>query len=313
MENRSYALITGIFALVMGAALVMAIWWFGEEREPTREYLLVSRGSIGNLNVQAGVRYRGIAAGKVTAIELDPEDERNILVTISIREELPVTMGTRATLDSQGVTGIAFVQLTDDGSDPRPLTAGEGLPRLRLEPSFIARITEVTLKAMQGLGAISQDLNALLSAENRERFADILVKLDSLTAGLDRAAGELPKTLADLRELVGEENQAGLRGMLRSVEQAGDKVGVAGEEFRGLITTLEKTGMEVQKVLSEAGDSLGRSGEHLAADTLPRVDSLLNDLSAGARRLDSLLEELEEDPRIILRGRVERELGPGER
>jgi hypothetical protein len=75
MENRSHALAAGIFTIIFGIAAAIAIWWLGQSDESTTTYLLETRGNVTGLNVQAQVRYRGIRAGKVAAIE--PDDCRS--------------------------------------------------------------------------------------------------------------------------------------------------------------------------------------------------------------------------------------------
>ena len=89
MENRAHAIATGLFALLLGGALVLALWWFSEDREATREYLLASTGSVNGLNVQAAVRYRGMLAGRVTDIAIDPQDARRLLVKSASGQTCP--------------------------------------------------------------------------------------------------------------------------------------------------------------------------------------------------------------------------------
>jgi phospholipid/cholesterol/gamma-HCH transport system substrate-binding protein len=82
--------------------VVLALWWFSDRREVTRDLVLVSAGSVNGLNPQATVRYRGIVAGKVAQIALDPADLRQVLVTVRIRADLPVTTATQARMATQG-------------------------------------------------------------------------------------------------------------------------------------------------------------------------------------------------------------------
>ena len=141
MESRSHAIAAGLFAIILSCALVGALWWFSDRRDATRDVLLVSSGSVNGLNVQATVRYRGIVAGKVAAINLDPADPRNVLVTARIRTDLPITRATRARLANQGVTGLAFIALDDAGDDPVPLLGGGGgPPRLKLAPGLVDEV-----------------------------------------------------------------------------------------------------------------------------------------------------------------------------
>ena len=96
MENRSHALIAGLFMLFFGISAVVALKWFGGEQEASNEYLVRTTKNVTGLNVQAKVRYRGVNVGKVEAIELDPNDVRNTLIRIRIKKTIPVTMGTTA-------------------------------------------------------------------------------------------------------------------------------------------------------------------------------------------------------------------------
>ena len=313
MENRSYALAAGVFVLVMGAALALTVWWFAEAREETRDYILVSKGNIDNLNVHAGVRFRGMAAGKVTDIRLDPEDPRHILVNISIRKELPVTRGTTAKLASQGVTGIAYIQLEDFGDDPRPLDyPPEKPPRLPLKPSDFTQITEATMEAMQGLETMSRHLADFLSEENRGRFDKMLVQLEAIVGGVDQSLAEMPATLEAIQGLASPENRDRLAGLLENFEQVGAEAVPAVQELRELLASLDAMSVRVETAVDEFGRDLHGAGDHLQADTLPRIDRLLEDLSVGSRRLGYFLEELEKSPQLLLRGRGEREPGPGE-
>ena len=40
MENRSHALIAGLFLLLLGVSAVAALWWFGGQRENSNSYVV---------------------------------------------------------------------------------------------------------------------------------------------------------------------------------------------------------------------------------------------------------------------------------
>lgn len=128
MENRSHALIAGLFMLILGASAVVALWWFSGRQEDTSSYVVETRRNVTGLNPQAQVRYRGIRVGKVQSIQLDPTDARTTLISIVVRKDIPITQGTEARLGYQGVTGIAHVLLEDEGKDTRPLVSGGRKP-----------------------------------------------------------------------------------------------------------------------------------------------------------------------------------------
>ena len=72
MENRSHALMTGIFTLVLLAAAILAGLWFNRDRTERVPFQIVTTQSIPGLNPQATVRYRGLEVGRVDDIIFDP-------------------------------------------------------------------------------------------------------------------------------------------------------------------------------------------------------------------------------------------------
>ncbi|ATE60233.1 MlaD family protein [Thauera sinica] len=306
MENRAHALAAGLFALILGGAVIVALWWFSQNREPTREYVLVSKGSVNGLNVQARVRYRGMAAGTVSAIDIDPDDPRNILVRIRLREDLPITRGTRATLGTQGVTGLAFIQLDDRGADPAPLTAdGGGPPRIVLEPGLIELIGDRALQAAERVHAVADRLATMFDDQAVARLRRTLERLESAAAGMDRSFAELPATVGALRSALSPQNLDKLAATLANLEAASREAAPAAGEVRALVARIDHLAQRVDQ-------AAGTAGEGLVDGTLPQVDDLLRELTATSRRLGRVLEEIEAAPQVLLAGREAGEPGPGE-
>jgi phospholipid/cholesterol/gamma-HCH transport system substrate-binding protein len=84
MENRSHALLAGLFTIVLAASLVVAAAWLGGREGPRVPYVIVSKVGVGGLNREAAVRYRGVEVGRVESIRFDPEDRRQILIDIGV-------------------------------------------------------------------------------------------------------------------------------------------------------------------------------------------------------------------------------------
>lgn len=306
MEDRAHALAAGLFALLLAAAALFSVWWFSGDREAVTEYELVSTGNITGLNPQAQVRFRGMAAGKVTRIRIDPADPRNILVRVSINTDVPVTRGTRATLGYQGVTGLAYVQLTDRGDDPVPLTAdGARLPRLALEAGVIDQITETAIHTLERFTAIGERISAFFDDDNIARFKAALANLESAAAGVDRTFDEAPATLAAVRSMFTPENIERLSSALANVDAATAEAAPVAAELRRLMARFEGVLNTVDGMAQATGDSI-------LDETLPQLNALLSDLGDTTQRLGRVLEELEASPQILLTGRSERRPGPGE-
>ncbi|MBP8265535.1 MAG: MCE family protein [Zoogloea sp.] len=306
MESRSHAIVAGLFAIFLSVGLVLTLWWFSDKREQTRDVLLVSSGSVNGLNLQAAVRYRGIVAGKVASIDLDPADPHNLLVTARIRADLPITRATRAKLASQGVTGLAFISLDDSGDDPVPLAGdGNGPPRLRLAPGLVDEVAAASMQTLKRVGELAERLTVLAAPENIARIERTLANLESSSQGLDRTLKEAPQTLAAVRQLFGKDNLARIGRSLDNLERLSGEAVPLAREGRSLIVKLQ--------TVSDRIDNLaGTTGEGLATSTLPRLNVLLQELTTTSRQLSDLLDEIDDSPQLLLLGRRKPPPGPGE-
>lgn len=306
MENRAHALLAGLFVVLLGLAAAVAVWWLGQKTQDVRYYLLEARQNVTGLNMHAQVRYRGIRAGRVESIDLDERDPRVILVRISLDARYPLTAGSTAKLNTQGLTGIAYVQIQDDGGDPAPLAAKAGdLPRLALKPTLLDTLGAQAGDIATQTNVLAVRLGQLLSEDNLRNVARTLDNLESISSGADQGMKELPATLAALRQVLAPENVHKLSAVLAHIERT------AGETAP-LIAELRET----VKVMSRLAGSLDRlaaeTGAELKTQTLPRVGELVDQLSGNSRRLSHLIETLDSHPESLLFGRQAPAPGPGE-
>ena len=136
MENRAYALAAGLFTLLLGAALVAVAFWFSKDDMSLVPYVVTTTRSVSGLKTDAAVRYRGVEVGRVESIRIEPGSEGRILIRIGVSVDTPVTKGTYARLGFQGVTGLAFISLDDDGSSPVRLSShGRELAQIQKRPA----------------------------------------------------------------------------------------------------------------------------------------------------------------------------------
>jgi phospholipid/cholesterol/gamma-HCH transport system substrate-binding protein len=302
MENRAHALAAGLFVLALSLAAAAFVWWLGQTKQDVRNYLLVTRGNVTGLNVQAPVRFRGIRAGRVESIDIDTADNRAILVTISLDSRYRLTRGTTAVLNSQGVTGLAYVQLEDDGSKPEPLLAKDGeLPRIALSPTLLDTLGAQAGDIVAQANLLAVRLARLLNDKNLNNFALTLDNLASASGGLK----DLPPVIAALRQTFSESNVKRFSATLANLDRS---VGVAEPLMRDL-----RLGVQNMASLTGRLDKLaGEASGELTAATLPRINALMLELATNARQLSRLIETLERDPQALVFGRQNPVPGPGE-
>lgn len=299
MENKSHALIAGMFALLLGVAALLALVWLRGNEDNLREYVVVTKQNIGGLNPQAQVRYRGIRVGKVTEIRLDPEDPSNILITIAVADDIPLTRGSVAKLAYQGVTGIAHILLLDSGKDRQPLVAEHGkLPRIAMIPSLLEELGDSGSATLRQVQEVMVAANALLNEENRRRFSATLANLESASGSMKPAVENLNATLIQMRKLLDDQN-------VRNLSKASGEIGPLLTDTRLLIGKMQAATDKLDLAIGDA--SAGGTSA-----LMPRLNELAADFSTTSRQLSRVLRLLEDSPQGLVFGVPATSPGPGE-
>ncbi|HUL92951.1 MAG TPA: MlaD family protein [Burkholderiales bacterium] len=289
MENRAHALAAGLFTLVLVAALVAAGLWFRRDDIRLSEYLVTTASSVTGLKVEAAVRYRGVDVGRVESIRLEPGGSGRVHIRVGVYQDTPITRGTYAQLGYQGVTGLAYVSLDNDGSSSEPLKGQGGEPpRIEMRPS----IFDSSLDLVAAVRELSSRMNELLSAENRGLVTKML-------GGIERASRRTAELAERLQ--VGAQEFPGLMGDARSTLA----------DLGRLSRKLEERSAAFDRMAASL-DDVGVAARSFNDETLPRVNTLVEQLQRDTRALDRILNALGENPQSFVFGVQRGKPGPGE-
>ena len=300
--------IVGAFVLVLGAVLIAGVLWLasgGAFKQAYDLYLAIEDESVAGLNLNAPVKYNGVDVGKVRAIQLDPLNPQRVNLLFAIERGTPIKEDTIAVLKTQGLTGIAYVELSGGAIDSPPLlaAAGSNYPVIRTKPSLSARLENVLTNVLAKLDSTSNNLNSILSDENQAAFksalSDIAIlartiaaRKDTIDAGITHAGRTLENT---------SKATAQMEAVLDRIGRSADAV--------------EKMGNEVSKTSISTGktvDAVGVDIKRFSTETLPELERLLGELSTLTPSLRRLSEQTTRDPRGLLFGRKPVPEGPGE-
>jgi phospholipid/cholesterol/gamma-HCH transport system substrate-binding protein len=298
----------GLFTLLLGGAFILIVLWLAghEYRQAFQPYYAYFRESVSGLSVDAPVTYRGVNVGKVTEIRLAPDNPEVVRLTLQIEEGTPIKQDTRAQLSFQGVTGVAFVDLTGGSREAPPLKPKyeDQIPVIETVPSLFERLDTTLSEVAEQFSTLAQDARALLSEDNRVAFKNTLTNLDAVTS-----------TLATHRESLG----SALDRMAKTLEtgqQVSAQLGDTITHFTSVAQAVEKmvqeftgTAQQLNALLKE--NSQGVAG--LTRQTLPSLNQLLAELRQMTSNLNRLAQLLERQPNALLFGRQSPPPGPGER
>lgn len=302
MSSRTASLRVGVLLLAGIAAAVALVLFLGQNRVSDGvRYETYFRESVQGLDVGAPVKFRGVTLGQVTeialvssaymadqAVDARRKEARMVVVRWLIDpkrmgrvpdQATAIDLGLRARLGSQGITGLAYIEL--DFVDPVKFPAEQvpWTPKNIYLPSMPSTFTQVQ-DAAQALAVKLQGL-------------DIGRIVETIQAVLDDIHGELGSgsTHAALADL------AGLAKTLRSNAEEADLPGLT-REVRGLTAALRGTldGKEAHGLVSAST----QAAERLAAATA-KLPALVAALEATVKRANAGAADAQADLVPILR------------
>lgn len=307
METKVSYTLVGLFVLLLSAALAGTLLWLtvGTEEKQYELYRLYFRDSVAGLNTKAAVRLRGVAVGEVAAIALDRAQPDRVIVDLKIERGTPVLTSTKAVLATQGLTGIAAVELSVDNPNAPPLARrdGEPYPVIPTGPSLVQRLDNAVTQVLGDFGKLTGRLQQLLDDDNLASIHDTLANLRTLSGALAKQTESLDQVLratADTAEAAG--------GAVREIRGLGVRL----KTTAGVIDDTARAFGQTARTLDVAVAGTRRDLQQFAGSAGPELAGLLADLRRMTEVVERLGEDLERDPRMLLFGKKTGRAGPGE-
>jgi phospholipid/cholesterol/gamma-HCH transport system substrate-binding protein len=308
MENKAHAMAAGIFVALLTALVLGLAAWLTRDTGTRDPYEISTKESVTGLAEQAPVRFRGVDVGKVKAIGFDPKVTGNVLVRMEVDRDTPLTRDTFATLSYQGVTGLAFIQLADEGRpSPRLAPNDEVPPRIPLRPGLLARLEERGEVILERVQEVAGRVNTLLGDPNQKRIADALENISKAATGTQQLVTRVDSTIQQKLDPALDQFTVTMRGAQRTVDQ----IGVAATQFGQTAQRLNAPGGPLDRV-SEGTDALAQSMETFSASTMPRLNRVADETTRTVRTLNRAVNELTENPQMLIYGEGKLQPGPGE-
>jgi len=307
MEAKVNFVAVGVFVLALGAALIGGVLWLASGRYYGQTYATYQTymAEVSGLNPNAPVKYHGVDVGSVRRITLDPANVEQVQLTLAIAAGTPVKEDTVAILTTQGLTGIAYVDLTA-GSKESPLLRAkpdEEYPVIKSGPSLLARLDTAVTTLLAGLTRATDNFNALLNEDNRRAVAKTLADLEVLSRTLAARSPAIDASLADTARTMKNTAQftAELPRLVERIERSADR-------FDRMADSMARAGESGAQTF----DSTRADVQQFTSEGLPEVRELVAELRELTSTLARVSGEIERNPSVLLRGRATGKRGPGE-
>ncbi len=319
MESKVNYTAVGAFVIALLMTLAAAVWWLGSARHAdTTTYLIYATDNVTGLSQASEVQYRGVNVGRVTSIEIDPDNPALIRIAVALKDGVPVRTDTVAQLSPRGVTGLSVINLSG-GHSTKPLLPAPGHRHavIRYEPSVFSRLEGGLNVAAVTLSRIASRLDELLSPANLKALTQTLRNVERTSATLAEHRDDIGVTLAELRRSSAELASMGEQGH-RLGEQTGallQQLQRTAQAAQVTLGQLDRTAQDWQVAASHAvslGDAGTQAARQLQRSTLPGFDRLGGQLQRLSAQLTELTRSLQHNPNQLLFGAPLPPPGPGE-
>jgi len=273
METRASYVLVGAFVLGLVTVGLVLVMWFAKvefDKVPAR-YVVYFTGNVTGLNIGSPVRYRGIPVGTVVDMRIDPQNVERIRVEVEVGTDTPIKQDTIASLGLQGVTGVAFIQLTGGTQQSPRLVAGKDseLPEIESRLSGLEKVLEQAPVIFEKVVLLTDRLGRLVDDDNLKAISATLENVRQMSSQLGAKTGELAQLLGEGRATLvalrgAADSATGLTDELRSrtgpiVDNAGDVM----TDVQVTLTDMRKVAQSINDLSAQVGGMLEETKDPL--------------------------------------------------
>jgi phospholipid/cholesterol/gamma-HCH transport system substrate-binding protein len=287
METKANYVAVGGFVLACVIGIMVTVMWLvgAQYSQEWDHYQTYFEGAVTGLGKGTVTRYNGIDVGKIEDLRFDPNDPQRVIVTLEVQPGLNIREDSTATIDSQGLTGGSFVEISGGTASAPLLVAkpGQKYPVIRSKQSGLAELEQSAPEVVAKLNIAATRLNDLLNDNNRRAIAHILVNLDETTTTIARRS-------ADLDAIIRNTNQT-TANLASSTKKLGPMLDKVPPMIANVNVTVGKFGK-----LADDTDAF------VNGDGLAQLSDLMSETRALVGNLNRFSEQLNRNPTSILFG-----------
>jgi len=292
MEKNAHFAIVGAFLILSLILGVVFLLWLTEAKQgiKTSKYEILFEGSVSGLEKGGDVSYLGVKVGNIDRIGLIPEEPRMVRVIANIKDDSPIYENTVATLKLQGITGIAFVELTQgEGGEKRVFGSDEPpYPIIQSRKSDLDKLFTSMPEVLQNADEFLKRASGILNDENIENTSILLANLKQFSDDFQQLDEELFRTLTATQRTLNE-----TRSLAHDI----------GPDTKKTLKHLEQTTANLEQ-LTTSINALYRNNEgsinEFMGEGINEFLSVLGDTQKTLIRLRKLSQQLNEEPSRLL-------------
>jgi phospholipid/cholesterol/gamma-HCH transport system substrate-binding protein len=280
METKANYVAVGAFVLLCFVGLVVSIMWLAgvQYAQEYSYYTADFKGPVTGLGKGTVTRFNGIDVGHITDLQFNPNDPQAVIVTLQVQPNLNIREDSVASIESQGLTGGTYVEISGGTAKSPLLTArpGQKYPIIRTKQSGLLQLEQSAPEVVAKLNIAASRINDLLNDNNRRAISQILANLNETTGMIAKRSGDID-------------------AILRNTNEATANLSKASANFQPTLDHVDLTVTKFGKVADDADAFINGDG-------LAQLSDLIGDLRRLTGNLNKFSDQLNRNPTSLLFG-----------
>jgi phospholipid/cholesterol/gamma-HCH transport system substrate-binding protein len=280
LETKANYVAVGAFVLICVVGLVVTILWLAgaQYSQEYSYYQTYFKGPVTGLGKGTVTRYNGIDVGRVTDLKFNPNDPQSVIVTMQVQPNLNIREDSQASIESQGLTGGTYVEISGGTAKSPILTAKEGqdYPIIRAKQSTLQQLEQSAPEVVAKLNIAVTRLNDVLSDQNRKSLTNVLSNLDETTSAIAKRSSDIDAIIKN--------------------------ASVATADLRDASTSLKPTLDHVDVTVNKFSKVADDADAFLKGDALGQLSSMLGEMRRLITSLTRFSDQLNREPTKLLFG-----------
>jgi phospholipid/cholesterol/gamma-HCH transport system substrate-binding protein len=280
METKANYVAVGAFVLICVIGLVVSIMWLAgvQYAQEYSYYTANFKGPVTGLGKGTVTRFNGIDVGRIADLQFNPNDPQAVIVTLQVQPHLNIREDSVASIESQGLTGGTYVEISGGTAKSPLLTAkpGQKYPVIRTKQSGLLQLEQSAPEVVAKLNVAASRINDLLNDDNRRAISQILANLNETTTVIARRSGDID-------------------AILRNTNQATANLDKVSANLQPTLDQVNQTATKFGKVADDADAFINGDG-------LAQLSDLIGDLRRLTGNLNKFSDQLNREPTTLLFG-----------
>ncbi len=313
MESRASYFTVGLLVSITFILSVFFIFWVsGIDTDSKFKYYTIyfKDHGLGGLQVGSAVTMRGIKVGGVNKFNLSSKNIEEVRVDIKVSDMTPVKVDTKAIIKRNILTGLATIELVGGTQGSKSLSGKEENGHYQVIKEGRTELDEIADSVpslVEDAGEVLVRIKTVFSRENIEHINQTIKNIDTFSSSLNGSS-------KDFSELIENMNY-----LSRDLKNLSSSIKKTSETTSKSISILSKDSIKTLNQMTETLKQLEKDSKKISVATaggirrvVVDVSNVVEEITNAARSFTSTVEQFE-DPRSLIVGPSEDELGPGER